>query len=738
MHRDFWEAGHRVFGLYHFRGDKCGCGHSDCKAAGKHPVSSGWQHTPQWDAEQIEAMEMAGQFDTGFGVLIRGLLVVDVDARNGGVDSYERLRNDFPVVEKAGLIVATGSGGGSRHVYFSVPLDLALVQKHADYPGIDFKSSGFVVGPGSLHVSGARYTVEYGSPDDIDNAPVELIDLLRKPDRHRSEVGGQVVDVSHADLAEMLAHVEADADHETWVRCGMAVHHASAGTGFEIWNQWSARGSKYPGTDVLAKRWHSFGKASNPVTLGTLTHYAEQGGWRASVTFDTVEAAPPIALDTEVNLKRPPGLVGKIAEWIEDQCRRPREHLAVAGALMAVGNIVGLRYTDDIDKVTTNLFTFCVAASGTGKEAVQQAIIECHVAAGVDKATHGAIKSEQEIVRNLVRHQASLYVVDEIGIFLKKVKNAQTKGGAAYLDGIIGQLMSAYSKADGRMLLTGDMREEVRKQMRQELANLEKQAEEGEQVEAQIASVRQQMQRLSQGLEKPFLSLAGFTTPETFDELVDFHNATNGFIGRSVLFNERETVPVKKYRFQRRPMPDGIRFALAGLYGLMGDRVENYDERVKIPTTPEAADMLDQVSRAFDELAEEQKAKTGLEALALRAYEQVAKVSLILAVPGGLRTEEHVRWAYALIRRDVREKMDLVTSNDRAKDSPALALRAKIANQIANDDGETLGVIANRLRKFKKADVERCLADMVKDGSATVLSSVHKYNKAVVKRYKST
>jgi hypothetical protein len=749
LYRDFNADGYRVFGLHKIDANsKCCCGNKDCKAPGKHPLISGWINTPIWDDEQLDTMELAEQVETGYGVLCKGLLVIDVDARNGGVDSFFRLRHDFPAVEKAGLIVNTGSGGGSKHLYFKIDQTIPLMTHLADYPGIDFRSGpSFVVGPGSLHASGNRYEVAYGSVEDIDTAPVELIDVLRKPDRHRAEVNGSVMDVSHQDIADMLAVVDSDCDHETWIRCGMAVHHASGGTAFQVWDDWSSRGGKYPGRDTLTKRWHSFGKASNPVTLATLIHYAESSGWKQSVTFEaTVDYQEPVAtgLDTSnINLKRPPGLVGKVAEWIEDQCRRPREHLSVAGALMAVGNIVGLRYTDDLDGVCTNLFTFCVAASGTGKEAVQQSISACHVAAGIGAATHGSIKSEQEIVRNLVRHQASLYIIDEIGIFLKKIKNAQAKGGAAYLDGIIGQLMSAYSKADGHMLLTGDMREEVRRMMRQELANLEKQLEDGESVSAQIDGVKAQLAKLSSGLEKPFLSMAGFTTPETFDELVDFHNATNGFIGRSVLFTERETVPPKKRRFKRRPMPDSLKYALAQLYNggsfsMIGrDRVEFYEDRIEIPSTDEAAAMLEQVSDAFDELAEEHKAKTGLEALALRAYEQVAKVSLILAVPEGLRTEEHVRWAYALIKRDVKEKMDLVTSNDRAKDAPALALRSKIANQIAHDEGETLGVIVNRLRKYKKADVEACLNAMVKDGSASVVESVHRYNKAVVKRYKS-
>ena len=751
LYRDFREAGYRFFGPYGMTKDgQCGCGNKDCKAALKHPLTSNWQHTPEWDDEQVETMELSGQLDTGYGVLIRGLLVIDVDARNGGVASYDRLRNDFPDIEKAGLIVNTGSGGGSQHVYFSMPaVAPAMMQHHPDYPGIDFKSSGFVVGPGSLHASGARYEVAYGSPDDIDAAPSELVALLTKPERHRAELGdGTSMDVSHADLVEMLAHVDPDSDHETWVRCGMAVHHASGGTAFAVWDDWSNKGAKYPGRESLSKRWHSFGKSTNPVTLGTLTHYAEAGGWRASVTFETELDFPiePTALTldiTNVNLKRPPGFVGEVAAWIEDQSYRPREHLAVAGALTAIGNIVGLRYTDDLNGVTTNLFTFCVAGSGTGKEPIQQAAAAVMKAARIQQAVHGSIKSEQEIVRNLVDHQAAMFLIDEIGIFLKKVKNAQAKGGASYLDGVIGALMSAYSKANGFMLLTGDMKKEIRKGLKQELMQLEKQENPSPAILSRIGAVRRSMETLDFGLDRPFLSLCGFTTPETFDELVDFYNATNGFIGRSLLFTERDTTPPRKKGFRPRPMPPLLKQALENLYAagsfdMTGSgRVEYYDERIKIPSTPGAVALMDQASDAFEAMAEDAKSATGLEALSMRAYEQVAKVSLILAVPGGVRTEEHVLWAYALVRRDIREKMDLVTSNDRAKDSPLIAMRAKIMNLTSGDEGETFGVLINRMRKYKKADVQKCLDQMLGAGLITVLEGTHRFKGTIVKRYKA-
>lgn len=749
LYREFRDAGFRFFGLYGVdKHNNCLCGHKDCRAPLKHPIASNWQLTPVWDDEQIEGMELSDQLKTGYGVLCRGLLVIDVDARNGGVESFERLRSDYPMVELAGLIVNTGSGGGSRHLYFSIPEDLALVQKHKDYPGIDFKSSGYVVGPGSLHESGRTYEVAYGSPDDIAPAPPELVELLRKPERHRAELGdGTTMDVSHADLAEMLRCIpNRDLDYEIWIRVGMAIHHATDGTGFDLWDSWSSMSAKHSPSSTKRK-WHSFGKSTNPVTLGTLIHYAEEGGWKQPVTFEAEETfdAPAPALDIQhVNLKRPPGFVGEVAAWIESQCRRPRENLSVAGALTAVGNVIGLRYTDDIDGVTGNLFTFCVAASGSGKEAVQQAVAEVHRAAHIHPASHGSIKSEQEILRNLTRHQAAFYVIDEIGIFLKKIKNAQAKGGAVYLDGVIGTLMSAYSKASGNMLLTGDMKEEIRKALKVELAQYEKQATPGGAILARIQVVRNQIINLDNGLEKPFLSLIGFTTPETFEETVDFHNATNGFIGRSLLFHERETAPRTKDGFRKAPMPEAMRNALAALYVggtfdmTSSGRVESQEERTAVPTVADAAQLLDMVRRSFDDMADDHKASSGLEALPMRAYEHVAKVSLILAAPHGLRTAEHVLWAYALVRRDIEEKARLVVANDRLKDAPGMALKAKLLNMISGEDGETLGVIVNRMRKFKKADVEKALDDLVKAGVAVEIDGKNPTNGRPVKRYKAS
>lgn len=762
LHNEMREAGLRVFALHEVRNGKCLCGSPHCPehAAGKHPVASSWQHTPQWSDEQWDAI-CEYQITTGYGILCKGLLVIDVDARNGGLESLEDLIAEYPEIPGAGMIVATGSGDGSRHYYFRAPDDAALVQHLPDLPGLDFKSSGYVVGPGSLHRSGKTYDLVHGGPDDLDEAPAALIEALRKPERHRTEYDGIAIDVSHSDLAEMLKHVDPDSDYETWIRCGMAVHHASGGTAFETWDAWSAGGAKYR-AENMETHWHSFGRSANPVTIGTLVHYAEQGGWKMPVTF-----TPEVSFDfTEdvagqdgprkdglpfdlagVDLKSPPGFVGDLARWIEDQCRRPRLNLSVAAALMCVANCAGLRYTDDRDGVNTNLFVFCVAGSRTGKETPNQTIAAVMKHVGAADATHGTIKSEQEIIRNLTRHQAAFYVADEIGLLLSKIQNATARGGAVYLDGVIATLMSAYSKADGFMLVSGDVKATLRETWMKELAQVNKRIEDGDGdrfAERQSERLEHSLKNIDQGLEKPFLSLIGFTTPVTFETLVDYQSATNGFIGRSLIFNERDTAPRHKKGFRKTPFPDQIKNALqtiynAGEFDMMADgRVEYYGPRHQVPTTDSAHDMLDAVADWFDDEAIKHKSASGLEALFLGAYELVSKVSLVLAVPEGLRTAEHVRWAFALVRRDVEEKALLVTANDRVKDAPKKALQSRILAVIGDDDGETTGVIHNRCRSFKRSDVDLALAELA--ANKVILKSEAKHPKTgrVSVRYSKT
>lgn len=416
---------------------------------------------------------------------------------------------------------------------------------------------------------------------------------------------------------------------------------------------------------------------------------------------------PPFDL-SGVDLLSPPGFVGDVAAWIDSQCRYPRRRLCVASALVTVGNIGGLRHEDARDGVTANMLAFCVAASATGKEAVMQATTDLHIAAGVHYALQGGIKSEQEIMRNLIEHQAAYYIIDEIGIFLIKVRNAQKRGGAAYLESVFGAIMSGYSKANSRLLLQGDTKRELRKLFGSIMSKAEDDGNEDQAMRA-----RRMLRMVDEGLERPFLSTIGFTTPGTFDQIMDGETATQGFVGRAIIVAETDNNPQEREGaggtgFKKRPMPEGLAMRMAQIFNggnfdmteAASARVEYAGDRDPVVTTDEADAMLRAVSRWLHGYADDMGEHTGEASVAMirRAFELIAKISFILAIPTQIRTVDHVRWAFAYVRAELDAKIKLVFANDNSKDRPEESIAARVMNYLDAEKGTSTSVLCNRMK----------------------------------------
>lgn len=682
---DYIDSGFKVFGLHGAKDGLCNCGNPECKALFKHPIISNWQRVPLWADEQIETMEEMGQFKTGFGVLCDGILVVDVDPRNGG---------EIPAFLDASQTFTVATGGGGFHLYYRLASNLALLQHHPQHMGVDFKTSGFVVGCGSIHASGAMYEALHGHPSELLDAPPELLELLKRPDTFRAQTGGSSVDVSLDDVEVMLSHIDPDVAYEEWVKVGMAIHHVMGGTGFAMWDDWSRKGRKYTGIDSTEKRWHSFGKSANPAGIGTLVFLAEKGGYSRPVEFvSSVTFSDPLTDLDDIDLCSPVGFVGDLTRWVNSQCLYPRENIAVAVALQAIGSIAGTKYTDATNGITSNLFTFCIAGSGTGKEAVQGAYAEILRAVDMQNCLYGGIKSEQELIRNLARNPTSVYSIDELGIMLGKVKNA-SKSGAHYLEGLLGTCMSIYSKAGGFFIPNGDLKEDLKNELKKEAAAVQKELDKTGKGEEKLQAILQQLETIDSGIKSPFLSISGYTTPVTFDHLVDFEQATNGFIARTILFQDLETNPRRKRHNTKHGLPDALRYVLAGL-AAKGDQCV-------VETEKDAMALLDDVYEYFWQMAEDEKSRTGLEAICRRGYEICAKVSFILAIPAGIRTAQDVRWAFALAKRDINTKIQLAYSNMSEVIDPSDDLAIRIQKLISRDHGEPRSVIINRLKNTSR------------------------------------
>ena len=86
-------------------------------------------------------------------------------------------------------------------------------------------------------------------------------------------------------VKEALDHIlNNDVGYDTWVRMGFACHSGLGDAGFDLWDEWSQRSSKYDAA-FTAKTWRYF-KPDGGVTVGSLFYLANQSGWRRSNESD--------------------------------------------------------------------------------------------------------------------------------------------------------------------------------------------------------------------------------------------------------------------------------------------------------------------------------------------------------------------------------------------------------------------------------------------------------------------
>ncbi len=131
-----------------------------------------------------------------------GLLVLDIDPRNGGdieLAALEAKHGSLPDTVEA------LTGGGGRHLIFQRPADLKFRGKLAD--GVDCKADGYIVAPPSVHPNGTPYRWEVcGHPLETDLAVLPPWVLQRIIQFDAEEYGQPVDDAASSFLARAFAH----------------------------------------------------------------------------------------------------------------------------------------------------------------------------------------------------------------------------------------------------------------------------------------------------------------------------------------------------------------------------------------------------------------------------------------------------------------------------------------------------------------------------------------------------
>lgn len=171
-------AGWPIFPLHTIADGKCTCRNgADCHSPGKHP-RNGHGHTEGTSDEATITKWWRQWPNSNIGLWCKGLIVVDVDPRNGGDASLEDLFSTK--ADKYGFETLTAlTGGGGHHYIFNAPDAKGYDCKPV--PGIEIKSSGglIVIAP-SIHISGNQYQWEDESVP-VAETPQWLLDMLTQP-----------------------------------------------------------------------------------------------------------------------------------------------------------------------------------------------------------------------------------------------------------------------------------------------------------------------------------------------------------------------------------------------------------------------------------------------------------------------------------------------------------------------------------------------------------------------------
>ena len=163
----------------------CSCeAASDCPRPGKHPMTRHGVKDATTDNEQIANWWTDHPY-ANIGIAagrVSGILVLDIDPRNGGTETLQRLEKELGPLPET---VTSNTGGGGQHRIFAHPAFSVRKDSAGKLlgPGVDVLSDGCImIAPPSRHASGKRYRWEDGkSFRDLEPAslPELWLDRLR-------------------------------------------------------------------------------------------------------------------------------------------------------------------------------------------------------------------------------------------------------------------------------------------------------------------------------------------------------------------------------------------------------------------------------------------------------------------------------------------------------------------------------------------------------------------------------
>lgn len=279
----------------------------------------GKQNTPD-DIRQLvgfsEAKAAAAKKGPEWGVglaMIKGSPVTALDfdrCVTTGTDGKPEIYSDVAQMIDGTYAEISPSGTGVR-AFVSGEVGNGRQAHHEDWEyGLElFNGTGFVTFTGNV----TENTKLFGDENTVGKPTRALLEHIEKRfgpaapkekapasgDYEVFTMSGPRVGMSVEQLREMLTYLDPNMGNKEWHDLGAALHHETEGSpeGCALWDEWSAEGNGYPGTQYFEHRWEGFDSTKeNAIRIVSYFKQAQEGAKAQGKTWNIPKNNPALSL----------------------------------------------------------------------------------------------------------------------------------------------------------------------------------------------------------------------------------------------------------------------------------------------------------------------------------------------------------------------------------------------------------------------------------------------------------
>lgn len=440
--------------------------------------------------------------------------------------------------------------------------------------------------------------------------------------------------LEHTEIEEILAYIPSFEDYHSWKMVGACLYNELGDAGLSLFDDYSRGSTKYKPRELM-QHWKGCSTFSQ-YSIGTLIYLAKERGYKPTFKerieytaeevedikkFDLQAVAKRAEMEREANdfpdwYHEAPPMVKQISDWIINSALFPQPIITMGSVIAFLGYAFGKEFVFEGTK--GNMYNINLSRTGHGKDHIIKCLRGLAKAIGIkDTIGNGKVTSDTSIYEKINKHDGKrMYMIDEIQGFIKVIC---ASSGNARESGISGVLLEAFN-AD-------------------QLQSVEK------------ANEKESPTRI---IERPYISLMGFCTPEPFYDAVSSNDANTGFLGRLSIFKGELILPqrsksynpeapynppyeiVEKIKNIRSKRQKAITF----------DGLEVFADKTQIKASNEAKKLCEEIALEIDQKRRDTEISSDFSTSNLlgRSFE-ISKKYMIVASECDTIEVEHVLWA---------------------------------------------------------------------------------------------